>query len=133
MARRIVILLLVSSAPLTLLQFSAPAAGTAAGVPASFAATADPDEDGVFGECAWPRAETDRRHQAALFAAVLACAFPAARRSANDFRARGRGPTLASLSDSLILSRPPPAAVSRRESPGPIDANRQTWTRRRLR
>ncbi len=119
MARRIVNLLLVSSAPLFLFQYAAPTAGAAAGVPASVVAAADPDGDGVCGECAWPQSEADRRHQAVLFAAVLTCASPAARRSANDFRARGRGPTLASLSDSLILSRPPPAAAdSRNGTPG---------------
>ncbi len=119
MARRILILLLVSSAAIFLFPCAGPASGTAAGVPASVVAAADPDDDGVCGECAWPRSETDRRHHAALSAVDPPRVFASARWPAKDFRTRDRGPTLASLAVSMILSRPPPPVfASHGRSPG---------------
>src|SRR5512143_1274065 len=114
MTCRIVILLLVSSAAGFLLQEIGPVAGDdAARAPVSVVAAADPDDDRVCGECPWPQPETDRRHQGALFRAVPAYEPAASRRAPNDSPKQGLGPVLSSLSDSLILGRPPPAVSGR--------------------
>ncbi len=109
MDRRTLILLLASSAAVFLFQVGGPAAGAGAGASACVAAASDPDGDGVCGECASPQSESDPRH-AAFSPAVLVGEPAAARPVPDGSSGHGRGPTLASLSDSLILSRPPPAS-----------------------
>ncbi len=134
MARPIAILLLVSSAAAFPYENAGPEAGGAARRPASVVAAVAAGDEDVCGECPWPQPQTHRRQYGALPPAVLAYESAGVRPAANEFPRRGRGPTLASLSDSLILSRPPPAVPAcRAGSPAPIDANRSTRTRRNLR
>jgi len=68
----------------------------------------------VYGECPSPEPEDpgDRRHGA--ISTVLSMPDNGAVRGGpSAFPKHGLGPVLSSLSDSLILSRPPPAASAR--------------------
>jgi len=111
MARCIVILLLVSSAAIFSFQDVGPGAGAAAGAPIFVVAAVDRDDD-VCGECPWCQSDADCRHHGSLSPAVLAQGSAAARPAPNGSRKHGRGPILSSLSDSLILSRPPPSPLT---------------------
>ncbi len=133
MVRGSAILLLVSSASVLLFPCAGPAAGSSADVQASVVAAADPDGEGVCGECPWSLPETDPRHPAVPSPALPAGGLAPVRPAPDDIRGHGRGPTLASLAVSMILSRPPPLVVADREIAGYVDANRRTWTRRELR
>ncbi len=112
MPRRILIPLLIAPVAAFCFQDTGPGlpdAGSRA--PLSVAGVVGQEGDFVCGECQCPEPE-DRggRQQAAVSAVVAAHEDAAVRRALNDSPGHGPGPVLGSLSDCLILSRPPPAA-----------------------
>ena len=78
---------------------------------ATFEGCAEGDGDFLFGECpASPTGDESRWHIALITVSSPTDAAPAAR-GRTAVPKHGLGPILASLSDTLILSRPPPGAV----------------------
>ncbi len=115
MARRILIFILVSPVFALYLQEEVPSlrAGPA---PIRVSVDTAGEGDGGFlcGECLGPGPEYDGgRHPAAVSTTILERGPGAGRRGPVSSPGHGLGAVLSSLSDSLFLSRPPPAVSGR--------------------
>ncbi len=114
MARRILILSLLSLAFVFVVQEKEPGiqAGRS-GVVVSAAPSIDGNGGFPSGECTCADPEDGGRHEGEIPPAFLARETAVGRAGPDTFERRGPGPILSSLSDSLNLSRPPPAAPGR--------------------
>ncbi len=135
MARRILILILLSPVGALCVHEIAPGFREAVSRDAPSFSEADAQDDGYsWGEC--PPVEPEPRG-GYLIGAISRDDLPhethAVRRALKASRQQGPGPVLGLLSDCLILSRPPPGAPAAIDgTPGPIAANRTTTTRRTI-